>query len=163
MGIHSAARKHFAAQEEMAAILQLLQWSISLKHCESLCGTPVTYMTAPRWCSGKESAGNAGDTGLMPGSGRFPGGGNGNPTPVCLPGKSYIWAFLVAQTVKHLSVCNAGDPGSIPRSGRCSGEGNGNPTPVSLPGKSHGAWWATIPWGRKVSDVTEQLPFTTRY
>ena len=75
--------------------------------------------------------------------------------------KSYIWASLVAQTVKHLSVCNTGDLGSIPRSGRCPGEGNGNPTPVSLPGKSHGAWWATVPWGRKESDMTELLHFTT--
>ena len=31
----------------------------------------------PRWCSGKESA-NAGDVGLIPGSGRSPGEGNGN-------------------------------------------------------------------------------------
>ena len=28
---------------------------------------------------GKESACNAGDSGSIPGSGRFPGGGNGNP------------------------------------------------------------------------------------
>ena len=36
----------------------------------------------PRWFSGKESACNAevtGDAGLIPGSGRFPGEGNGNP------------------------------------------------------------------------------------
>ena len=33
----------------------------------------------PRWLSGKESACNAGDVGLIPGSGRSPGGGNGNP------------------------------------------------------------------------------------
>ena len=36
----------------------------------------------PRWLSGKESAcnaGDAGDTGSIPGSGRSPGGGNGNP------------------------------------------------------------------------------------
>ena len=26
---------------------------------------------------------------LIPGSGRSPGGGNGNPTPVCLPGESH--------------------------------------------------------------------------
>ena len=31
------------------------------------------------WLSGKESACNAGDTGLIPGSGRYPGEGNGNP------------------------------------------------------------------------------------
>ena len=36
----------------------------------------------PQWLSGKESAcnaGNADDTGSIPGSGRTPGGGNGNP------------------------------------------------------------------------------------
>ena len=36
----------------------------------------------PRWLSGKESAcnaGNTGDGGLIPGSGRPPGGGNSNP------------------------------------------------------------------------------------
>ena len=32
----------------------------------------------PRWLSGTESACNAGDTGLIPGLGRFPGEGNGN-------------------------------------------------------------------------------------
>ena len=32
-----------------------------------------------RWCSGKESICNAGDVGLIPGSGRSPGGGNGKP------------------------------------------------------------------------------------
>ena len=36
------------------------------------------------WCfpagsDGKDSAGNAGDPGLIPGSERFPGEGNGNP------------------------------------------------------------------------------------
>ena len=31
------------------------------------------------WLSGKEYACNAGDTGLIPGSGRYPGEGNGNP------------------------------------------------------------------------------------
>ena len=33
----------------------------------------------PQWLSGKESACSAGDPGLIPGSGRSPGGGNGNP------------------------------------------------------------------------------------
>ena len=33
----------------------------------------------PRWLSGKESACQAGDVGLIPGSGRPPGEGNGNP------------------------------------------------------------------------------------
>ena len=33
----------------------------------------------PRWLSGKEFTCNAGDVGLIPESGRFPGKGNGNP------------------------------------------------------------------------------------
>ena len=33
----------------------------------------------PRWCSGKELAGNAGDKGSIPRSGRSPGEENGNP------------------------------------------------------------------------------------
>ena len=33
----------------------------------------------PWWLSGKESAGKAGDAGSIPGSGRSPGGGHGNP------------------------------------------------------------------------------------
>ena len=43
----------------------------------------------PSWLSGKESACNAGDTGdvgLIPGSGRSP-GGKWHPTPVFLPGE----------------------------------------------------------------------------
>ena len=37
------------------------------------------YIGLPRWLSGKKSACNAGDTGLIPGLGRSPGEGNGNP------------------------------------------------------------------------------------
>ena len=36
----------------------------------------------------KNPPAHAGDAGTIPGSGRFPGEGNGNP-PVCLPGKSH--------------------------------------------------------------------------
>ena len=43
---------------------------------------------------GKESACNAGDPGSIPGSGRSPGEGIGYPF-------QYLWAFLVAQTVKN--------------------------------------------------------------
>ena len=36
-------------------------------------------MGIPRWLSGKEFTCQAGDTGSIPRSGRFPGEGNGNP------------------------------------------------------------------------------------
>ena len=42
----------------------------------------------------KESASHAGDPGLIPGLGRSPGEGNGNPL-------QYSWASMVAQSVKN--------------------------------------------------------------
>ena len=51
----------------------------------------------PQWLSNKESAFSAGATGdecLIPGSGRSPGGGNGKPTPVFLPGESHGQRWL---------------------------------------------------------------------
>ena len=66
-------------------------------------------------------------------------------------------ASLGAQTVKE-STCNVGDLGLIPGSGRFPGEGNGYPLQYSCLENSmdRGAWWAS-PWGRKESDMTEQL------
>ena len=46
--------------------------------------------------AGEESAGNAGDSSLISGSGRSPGEGTGYPF-------QYSWASLVAQTVKNPS------------------------------------------------------------
>ena len=43
----------------------------------------------------KNPAGSAGDVGSVPGLGRFPEGGHGNPL-------QYSWASLVAQMVKNL-------------------------------------------------------------
>ena len=55
-------------------------------------------MGFPGGSDGKESAYNVGDLGLIPGSGRSPGEGNGNPLQY-----SYLknWASLVIQTVKN--------------------------------------------------------------
>ena len=59
------------------------------------------YMTVKGFPGGSESkesacnAGGAGDPGSIPGLGRSPGGGKGNPL-------QYSWASLVAQMVKNL-------------------------------------------------------------
>ena len=53
-------------------------------------------MGFPGGSVGKESACNAGDPGLIPGSGRTPGEGIGYPL-------QYSWASLVAQMVKNLT------------------------------------------------------------
>ena len=57
-------------------------------------------MGFPGGSDGKASTCNAGDPGLIPGSGRSPGEGNGNPLQY-----SYLknWASLVAQRVECLS------------------------------------------------------------
>ena len=52
-------------------------WSIKFIH--SKYGTCRAFKGLPRWIRGKESTCNAGDMSLIPGSGRFPGEGNGNP------------------------------------------------------------------------------------
>ena len=61
----------------------------------------------PAVSDGKESACNAGEQGSIPGLGRSPGGGHGNPTPVFLPGES-SWTkesgglqFMGSQRVGH--------------------------------------------------------------
>ena len=64
----------------------------------------------PWWLSSIESTCNAGDTGLIPGS------GNAGDTGL-IPGSG-----------------NAGDTGLIPGSGRLPGEGNGNPLQCSCLG-----------------------------
>ena len=60
------------------------------------------------------------------------------------------------------SACNAGDPGSIPGSRRSSREGNGNPLQYSCLENpmDRGAGWATVYWGCKELDTTEQLTHT---
>ena len=65
---------------------------------------------------GKESACNAGDPGLIPGSGRFPGEGIDLHIPVFL-------GFPGGSTGKE-TPCNARDLGSIPGLGRSPGERN---------------------------------------
>ena len=59
-----------------------------------------------------------------------------------------------------VSTYNGGDTGWIPESGRLPGEGNGNPLQYScLENPADGGAWC--PWGRKESDTTEWLHFTS--
>ena len=67
---------------------------------------------------GKESACNAGDSGLIPGLGRSAGEGIGYPLQCS-------WASLVAQLVKNLLQCER------PGLGRSPGEGKGYPLQYS--------------------------------
>ena len=53
------------------------------------------HMGFPGGSEVKVSAWNAGDLGLIPGSGRSPGEGNGNPLQLLLPGESHGGRSLV--------------------------------------------------------------------
>ena len=79
----------------------------------------LKQLSFPHISVGKESACNAGDPSLIPGSGKNAGEGIGYPL-------QYSWASLVAQLVKE-SACNEGDLGSISGLGRSPGEGTGYP------------------------------------
>ena len=60
------------------------------------------------------------------------------------------------------SACNAGELGLIPGLGRFPGQRRARqPTPVFWPGEFHGlrSLVGYSPWGRKESDMTEQLRF----
>ena len=56
------------------------------------------WLGFPGGSEGKASARNAGDLGLIPGSGRSPGEGKWQPTSVLLPGKSHGQRSLVGYT-----------------------------------------------------------------
>ena len=47
--------------------------------CEEILRIFIYFTSSHQWLNGKESACNAGDQGLIPGLGRSPGGGHGNP------------------------------------------------------------------------------------
>ena len=100
---------------------------------------------------GKESAYNAEDPGLIPGSGRSAGEGKGYPL-------QYPWAFLVAQLVKNLPAMWETWVRSLgweePR------RRERLPTPVFWPGEFHALY---SPWGLKESDATCTFPFTFIY
>ena len=86
-----------------------------------------TKMGFPDGSAGKESTCNAGDPGLIPGSGRSLGEGIHYPL-------HYSWAPLVAQTVKNLPAM--WDLSLIPGLGRSPGGGHGNPLQYSCLEKS---------------------------
>ena len=63
--------------------------------CVCVCVTYLPDKGFPGGSEGKASACNVGDLALIPGSGRSPGEGNVQPTPVFLPGESHGQRSLV--------------------------------------------------------------------
>ena len=89
------------------------------------------------------SASNAEDLDSIPGSGRSPGEGNGNPL---LPGKSHGWRSLVGYSPWGHKESDVTEQLHFHFSLSCIGEGNGNPLQcfcLENP-RDGGAWWAAI-------------------
>ena len=112
----------------------------------------------PHSSVGKESACNAGDPGLIPGSGRSPGEGIGYPL-------QYSWASLVAQLVKNPP---AMQETWVPSLGwKIFWRRERLPTPGFWPGEFHGLYSL---WGQKdlleegmaahFSSLTWRIPWT---
>ena len=106
-----------------------------VKGHSSILGIGNRTESFPGISAGKESACNAGDPGLIPGSRSSPGEG-GTPVFLGFPGGSK----------GKESTCNVGDLGSIPESGRSLGRGHGNSLQYSCLENpmDRGAWRATV-------------------
>ena len=109
----------------------------------------MTIIGFPGSSAGKVSTCNAGDTGLIPGSGRSPREGIRLPTLVFL-------GFPGGSDSKE-SYCNVEELGSIPGLGRFPGEGHDNPLQYACLENPHGqrSLAGYCPGGRKESDTTE--------
>ena len=130
-----------------------------------------------------ESTFNAGDPGSIPGLGRSPGGGHGNPLQYsCVENstdREAWWATVhgVVQSKTRLSNWHTyinlkSFPGGLVVESTCQCRRHGKilwrkkrqPIPAFLPGKSHGQRCLAdySPWGPKKSDVTQWLSMSTR-
>ena len=110
-------------------------------------------MGFPGSSAGKESTCNAGDLGLIPGWGRYPGEGIGYPF-------QYSWDSPGGSAGKE-SLLQCRGPGFDPWVGKICWRREKLPTPVFWPGEFHGLW--NSPWGCKESDMTEQLRLHVYY
>ena len=96
----------------------------------------------------KNSSANGGDMGLIPGTGRSPGKGNGNPL-------QYSSLENPMDRIRSLEVF------SLSLTKVWKRRRQWHPTPVLLPRKSHG-WRSLVgcsPWGHYELDTTERLHF----
>ena len=91
---------------EFSELLQLLSAvQICYFSCNSCCLASILGLTWPRGIKNlRANAGAAGDTGSIPGLGRYPEGGNGNPLQYsCLgnPMNRVIWWATVYSVAKN--------------------------------------------------------------
>ena len=87
-------------------------WRTAQKVNHQKVSAPHIEPGLPRWLSGKEPACQAGDMGLIPGSGKSPGEGNGNPLKYsCLGNLMHKWAWGLFDQSRNLSETRSGwDP-----------------------------------------------------
>ena len=104
----------------------------------------------------KNPPANGGDAGPIPGLGRSPRGGHGNPL-------QYSWAFLVAQMVKNTPAMQETWVRSLGWEDPLE-EGHGNPLQYSCLENpmDRGPWWATVHRVTKSGTQLKQLSTQTQ-
>ena len=117
------------------------------------------------WLSSKESSCNAGDVGSIPGAGRSPGGGNGNPLQhSCLENPMDIgaWQAIVSKSIHSRGASYVGcvalllwQANYFGSSGTCAGPWSGwLPGPICT--ETAGCWWVGL--GHKVTGYAALVP-----
>ena len=129
--------KNLLAMQE--TLDQFLGWEDPLEKGYT---TNSSILGLPCGSDGKESTCNVGDLGSVPGLGKSPGGGHGNPLQYSIREAN---GSEVKESTSHAG--DARDAGWIPGSGRSLGEENSNPLQYSCSENpmDERAWWATIP------------------
>ena len=94
-------KRGFLGVKENSKCRKQLQTSFTNTDCHKW----VLFMGFPGGSDGKESARN-GDPGLISGSGRSPGEGNGNPLPVFLPGEFHGQRSLLSYSYGTAKSCH---------------------------------------------------------
>ena len=109
LGVKSKYGDHNLQRRFLQKRLERLPW-----HSSGLDST-LQCVGFPGGSDGKESACSAGDLALIPGLGRYPGGGHGNPLQYS--GPENPWSHKESDTTEQISLCIVEDTGPIPGRG----------------------------------------------
>ena len=101
---NTTVQKHQFFSAQLSSQSNFKKWKLTGRMSWVLDLLSLQSLRLSQWLSGKEFACNAGDTGLIPGSGRSPGVGNGNPLQnSCLenPINRGAWWVTGLQRIRH--------------------------------------------------------------
>ena len=157
--------------------LRITTWEKSAQQWRHSMAKNINYIYGASWVAQRSSACNAGELGLIPGSGRCPEGRYGNPLQYsCLENsmdKGAYWSAVHGVTKSQIQLSNqtTTDAGKDWRREKWATEYemagwhhrlNGNEFEQTLGDlEGQGSLMCCSPWGHKESDTTEWTTITT--